>query len=118
MPRTSRIVVKNKPAVYHVMSRTALEGFPFQEAEKDELVSIIKHFSKLYFCEVLGFCIMGNHFHLLVKMFPENNISDSDVTSRYGEFFGDDNGAYFSEDKISFLKNKWSGLSGIEGTCR
>jgi hypothetical protein len=38
------------------MSRTALDGFPFGDVEKDELVKIIKKFSKLFFVEVFGFC--------------------------------------------------------------
>ncbi len=110
MPRLSRIVVKNEPAVYHVMSRTALEGFPFQEAEKDELVRIIKKFSKLYFTEVLGFCALGNHFHLLVEMYPESIITDSDIKSRYQMFYGEDK-FYLSDEKINYLKYKWSSLS-------
>jgi len=28
MSRTSRMIVSNETAVYHVMSRTALDGFP------------------------------------------------------------------------------------------
>jgi hypothetical protein len=38
------------------MSRTALDGFPFGDVEKDELVKIMKKFSKLFFVEVFGFC--------------------------------------------------------------
>jgi REP element-mobilizing transposase RayT len=35
------------------------------------MLDLIKRFSALYFTEVLGFCLMGNHFHLLVKMIPD-----------------------------------------------
>ncbi len=38
MPVISRIVPKNEPAVYHVISPTVLDGFPFQEADKDEFM--------------------------------------------------------------------------------
>ena len=41
MPRTSRLVVKGEPAVYHVMSRTALDGFPLGDVEKDYLLGLI-----------------------------------------------------------------------------
>ena len=37
------------------MSRTALNGFPFGDVEKDELIKIIKKFSNLFFVEVFGF---------------------------------------------------------------
>jgi len=62
MPRTRRLVNGEEKTAYHIMSRTALDGFPFGDVEKDELVKIIKKFSALFFVEVFGFCIMGNHF--------------------------------------------------------
>ena len=70
MPRTSRMVISGEQAVYHVMSRTALSGFPIGAVEKDFLLGLIKRLSKLYLTEILGFCLMDNHFHLLVKMLP------------------------------------------------
>ena len=71
MPRTSRMVIGDETAVYHVMSRTALDGFPLGDIEKDFMLDLIRRYSTLYFAEILGFCLMGNHFHLLVRMFPE-----------------------------------------------
>ncbi len=111
MPRTSRMVVSNEKAVYHVMSRTALEGLPFKDIEKEELVRIIKRFSKLYFSDVLGYCIMGNHFHLLVCMTPPKDISDSEIKSRYLLHYGEDSELSFSDNMIPALKNKWASLS-------
>jgi len=35
MPRTSRMIITNEKAIYHVMSRTALDGFPLKDVEKD-----------------------------------------------------------------------------------
>jgi hypothetical protein len=33
MPRTSRMIIADEKAVYHVMSRTALDGFPLEDVE-------------------------------------------------------------------------------------
>ena len=71
MPRTSRMIIPDQPTVYHVMSRTALEGLPFQAFDKDKMLEIIRKFSRLYFVDILGFCIMDNHFHILVRMVPD-----------------------------------------------
>ncbi len=79
MPRYSRMLVPNEEAVYHAMSRTALDGFPLKDAEKDEFVRLMKHFSSVYFAEVMGYCVMGNHFHLVAKMLPEDQFSDSEI---------------------------------------
>ena len=57
MPRIARLVVKGEPAVYHVVSRTALDGFVLGDVEKDYLLDLIRRLSSVYFCEVLGFCL-------------------------------------------------------------
>jgi hypothetical protein len=43
--------------VYHVISRTALPGFPLEDAEKDYLLDLIRRLSRFYFVDVLGFCV-------------------------------------------------------------
>ena len=68
MPRTQRLKVNNETAVYHVMSRTALDGFPLGDVEKDFMLDLIRRYSALYLVEILGFCLMGNHFHILVRI--------------------------------------------------
>jgi hypothetical protein len=62
MPRISRMVINDQRTVYHVMSRTALDGFPIKDVEKDFMLDLMKRFSELYFTEILGFCLMDNHF--------------------------------------------------------
>jgi len=37
MPRISRMIVAEEKAVYHVMSRTALDGFPLKDVENEQL---------------------------------------------------------------------------------
>lgn len=70
MARIARLKMKREPAVYHVISRTTLEGFVLGDVEKDHLLGVIKRMSGFYFAEVFGFCLMGNHFHLVVRMYP------------------------------------------------
>jgi hypothetical protein len=40
MPRIARLIVKQKEAVYHVMSRTALHGYVTGDVEKDFLLHL------------------------------------------------------------------------------
>jgi REP element-mobilizing transposase RayT len=109
MPRTQRLKINDETTVYHVMSRTALDGFPLGDVEKDFMLDLIRRYSALYLVELLGFCLMGNHFHLLVKMFPEYKFSDDDIKNRYVGFYGDDR--VFSYGQVSSLREKLSNLS-------
>mgnify|MGYP006955186865 CR=1 FL=1 len=56
MPRTQRLIINDETAVYHVMSRTALDGFPLGDVEKEFMLDLIRRYSALYFIEILGFC--------------------------------------------------------------
>ncbi|KHE92498.1 MAG: hypothetical protein K8F52_14405 [Candidatus Scalindua rubra] len=111
MARIARIVVEEEEAVYHVMSRTALDGFVLGDGEKDELLKIIKRLSAVYFTEVLGFCIMGNHFHLAVRVRPGGEYTDVEVRKRFKLYYGKDSKRELAEDQISIIRSKWGNLS-------
>ena len=109
MPRTTRLIINDETAVYHVMTRTALDGFPLGDVEKDFMLDLIRRYSALYLVEILGFCLMDNHFHILVKMFPEYKFTDEDIKKRYEGFYGDDR--VFATGQIPSLREKLSSLS-------
>ena len=52
MLESFRLIDASQPTVYHVMSRTALDGLPFDDVANDQLLEVIRDFSRLYFAEV------------------------------------------------------------------
>jgi len=109
MPRTTRLLIPDQATVYHVMSRSALAGFPLGDVEKDYLLHLMKSLSRLYFTEILGFCCMDNHFHLLVRMLPADCFSDGEIQQRHGLFFGEQK--MFCDGHIPFYRQKYASLS-------
>jgi len=109
MPRIARMVIDDAATVYHVMSRTALDGFPLKDVEKNFMLDLIKKLSSLYCAEILGFCLMGNHFHLLVKMIPEYHFPDDEIQRRFEAFYGDSR--EFAAGQIPYWREKLSSLS-------
>jgi putative transposase len=109
MPRTSRMIISGEQAVYHVISRTALPGYPLGPVEKEFLLGLIKRLSRFYFTDILGFCLMGNHFHLLVKMLPDSDFSDGEVKKRCRLYYGED--YVFPVDNMAFFRTKLGSLS-------
>jgi putative transposase len=94
------------------MSRTALNGFPFENIEKNRMVDMIRSFISLYFTEILGFCIMGNYVPILVRMIPGSHFSDSEIKERFLRFYGKKGKEnQFSDEHIPFYRNKWASLS-------
>ncbi len=111
MARIPRMLITGEPTAYHIMSRTALDGFVMKDVEKDYLLGLIKHLSAVYFVEVLGFCIMGNHFHLLARMYPGDHYNDEEITKRFYRYYGADTKQHLGEERIQFFREKWSNLS-------
>ena len=109
MPRAARMLVQEEPAVYHVMSRTALDGFVLKEQEKDYLVGLIQHLSSVYFTEVLGYYIMGTHFHLVVRMNPGDQFEDQEIVARHQRYYG--SAARLMPGQMPFFRQKWANLS-------
>ncbi len=101
MPTIPRMLLKSDDGIYHVISRTALDGFVLGSVEKDYLFGLIKPFSWIYFAEVFGYCIMGNHFHLAVKMKTSNGYSDAEVKGRITKLGGQV--YYFELEALAFL---------------
>ena len=68
--RRSRLRVAEEQAqgYYHCLSRVVDRRFIFQEAEKDHFVALMRECEA--FCEVrvLTFCVLSNHFHILVEV--------------------------------------------------
>lgn len=111
MSRIARLKVKGEPAVYHVMSRTALDGFVIGDVEKDYFLGLIKKISLAYFVKVYGFCLMGNHFHLLVRMNPESDYSDEEIRRRHKLYYGEKGKLELTEGRITYFRERWSDLS-------
>ncbi len=109
MPRKARMLVEGEPAVYHVMSRTALDGFVIGDAEKDYLLQLIRHLSSIYFTDILAFCLMGNHFHLVVRMHTDNRYSDENIKEKFIRYYGDTKN--LTPGQIPTFRRKWSSLS-------
>ncbi len=47
------MITNDEKAVYHVMYRTAMDGFTLKDVEKDFMLDSIKRFSVLYFSSPL-----------------------------------------------------------------
>jgi REP element-mobilizing transposase RayT len=73
------------------------------------MLDLIRRYSALYLVEILGFCLMGNHFHILVRMFPEYKFTGDDIKKRYESFYGNDR--VFAAGQVPSLRAKLSSLS-------
>jgi hypothetical protein len=55
-------------AYYHCVSRVVNRDFVLGDAERDKLIEYMRTYERLYGLRVLSYCIMSNHFHILVEV--------------------------------------------------
>jgi REP element-mobilizing transposase RayT len=69
--------------VYHVTSRTSCGQFLFDDEAKGRFLKLLRKQAGFCGVDVLAYCVMGNHFHLLVAVPEACEISDSELLRRY-----------------------------------
>jgi putative transposase len=60
--------LKGKPAIYHCLSRVVDRRFVLGDAEREQFVDYMRLYEKFCQVRILNFCVMSNHFHLLVEV--------------------------------------------------
>ena len=68
--RTARIKADNQHerAFYHCISRVVERRFALGDAEKERFLKIIRGYEDFCGVRLLTYCLMSNHFHLLVEV--------------------------------------------------
>jgi len=81
--RQNRIKVRGGEACYHCMTRTVNGERLFGNREKEVLRQMIWQVADFCGVRVLTYCIMANHFHVLVHVPRQGTLSDGELMRRY-----------------------------------
>ena len=73
-----------KPAIYHCISRVVDRRFAFGDPEREHFRMFMRMQENFSGCRVLSYCVMSNHFHILLEVppMPEGGISDEELLKR------------------------------------
>lgn len=87
--KLGRVVLEQNTAVYHVVSKTAFHEFRFSAAHKEMFRGMLERQAEFCGIEVLAFCILDNHFHLLVRVpYSDATLDDKELIRRYKALYG------------------------------
>ena len=78
--------------LYHVVSRVVWRQFIFEEDEKVYFYHLMRKSEAFCGVQVQSFCLMSNHFHMLVYVppRPEERMGDEEFFERLGIVFSGD----------------------------
>ncbi len=73
-----------KPAIYHCISRVVDRQFVFGDAEREQFRTYLRMYENFTGCRILSYCVMSNHFHILLEVppMPQGGLSDEELLKR------------------------------------
>lgn len=87
MVRRGRRVVHGASAVYHVVNRIAFRRMVLDEQAKAVFLKMLRKQAVFAGVEVLAYCVMTNHFHILVRVPEPCEVDDGELMRRYRELY-------------------------------
>ena len=82
--------LEGKPAIYHCVSRIVWRELVLGTTEKEQFVRLMRRWEGFCRVRVLTYCIMSNHFHILVEVpeRPEQDPTDEELLEHLGLIYG------------------------------
>ena len=99
---------ERRSAFYHVVSRTIHQQFLLHDAEKEQFVKLMRMYEAFCGVRVVSFCVMSNHFHILVEVPPrmDESLSDEALLARLE--------LIYSKDYVAQVRMQLSALASSE----
>lgn len=86
--RMARIKIRGRTAVYHCISRIVGGQFLLENPCKEKLRRMLWQQAEFCGLQILTYCVMSNHFHVLVRVSLEESISDRALIQRARALYG------------------------------
>jgi putative transposase len=88
--KLKRAVIRGEDAVYHLVSRTSCRHYLFGDEEKEMFVRMMRRQADFCGVDVLAYCMMSNHFHILARVRHEEVVGDVELLRRHRVLYGGD----------------------------
>ena len=82
-----RLLGRGSHNYYHIMSRVIEGRFIFEKEEKEFFRSRMRKLEKFMGVRILTYCIMSNHFHILLEVPDNNDLDDAEILRRIDGFY-------------------------------
>ena len=98
-PRFISPYAEEDSSIYHCVSRVVDRQFVMGVEEKDVFVRMMREYEAFCGVQVLSYCVMSNHFHILVEVPPKVkgeavNMTDDDFLAKMKSMYS---AMYFRE---------------------
>ena len=79
---------KNPETVHHLISRIAHRVYFLEDGERMDFLEVVRRAAQFSGIELIGWCVMTNHFHLMVYLPTPSFVDETEVLRRFGVLKG------------------------------
>ena len=79
---------KEYETVHHLVSRIAHRVYFLEDSERMDFLEVVRRAAEFVGIQLIGWCVMTNHFHLLVYLPAPSSVDEEEVLRRYGMLKG------------------------------
>jgi putative transposase len=107
-----------RAGIYHCVSRVVDRGFVLEKREKEHFVRLMRLYERFCGVRVLAFCVMSNHFHILLEVpqRPEEGLSERAFFARLSLLYSE---LHVAEVRQQIQERKkardWDGVEEVMG---
>ena len=80
--------IKEHDTVHHLVSRIAHRVYFLKESERMDFLEFVRRTAEFTGVRLLGWCVMGNHFHILVFLPMPEPVDENEILRRYAVLKG------------------------------
>ena len=80
--------IKEHDTVHHLVSRIAHRVYFLKESERMDFLEFVRRTADFTGIRLLGWCVMGNHFHILVFLPVPEPVDEEEILRRYAVLKG------------------------------
>ncbi len=108
---------EERPSVYHLTSRVVDRRFVFGDEERGKFRMFMRMMENFSGCRVLSYCVMSNHFHILLEVppMPKAGLSDAELLKRLGVLYAE-NFVKSVADELAAAREEGDGGGGSADT--
>ena len=86
--RTARIKFQDRSAIFHCLSRVVAGERLLDEAAREVLSRMLWKLAGFCGVEVITYCMMSNHFHILIRVPERSQLTDAELIARLEALYG------------------------------
>ena len=94
--------VKECGTVHHLVSRIAHRVYFLKDEERMDFLEIVRRAAEFTGVQLIGWCVMGNHFHIFAFLPEFQEVAENEVVRRYGVLRG-----LRAAESMTALLGKW-----------